>query len=99
MPSKQRKRGRLWLNDGSCIRLRQERPNHVWSYDFVQDRTHDGKAYRILVILDEFSRECLKLQLGRKLNSIDVVDALSDLFILRGPPEYIRSDNGPEFIA
>ncbi len=76
VPSKQRKRGRLWLNDGSCIRLRPERPNHVWSYDFVQDRNHDGKAYRILVILDEFSRECLKLQLGRKLNSIDVVDAL-----------------------
>ena len=99
VPSKQRKRGRLWLNDGSCIRLRPERPNHVWSYDFVQDRTHDGKAYRILVILDEFSRECLKLRLGRKLNSLDVVDALTDLFILRGPPEYIRSDNGPEFIA
>ena len=99
VPGRQRKRGRLWLNDGSCIRLRPERPNHVWSYDFVQDRTHDGKAYRILVILDEFSRECLKLRLGRKLNSIDVVDALTDLFILRGPPEYIRSDNGPEFIA
>jgi putative transposase len=99
VPPKQKKRSRLWLNDGSCIRLRPERPNHVWSYDFVQDRTHDGRPYRILVILDEFTREALMLRVDRKLNSIDVLDALTDLFILRGPPEYIRSDNGPEFVA
>ncbi|MDU8944338.1 IS3 family transposase [Ovoidimarina sediminis] len=99
IPPKQKKRSRLWLNDGSCIRLRPERPNHVWSYDFVQDRTHDGRPYRILVILDEFTREALMICVARKLNSIDVLDALIDLFILRGPPEYIRSDKGPEFVA
>jgi hypothetical protein len=98
-PSKQRKRGRLWLNDGSCIRLRPERPNHVWSYDFVADRTHDGKAYRMLCIIDEFSRECLAIKIARRLNATDVISALCDLFIVRGIPEHIRSDNGPEFVA
>ena len=96
---KQPKKGRLWLNDGSCIRLRPERPNHVWSYDFVHDRTDDGRVYRTLNIIDEFTREALAIKVDRKLNSIDVVDALTDLFILRGPPAFIRSDNGPEFIA
>jgi len=99
VPQKQPKRARLWLNDGSCVRLRPERPNHVWSYDFVQDRTHDGRAYRTLNIIDEFTREALMIRVNRRLNSIDVVDALTDLFLLRGPPEFIRSDNGPEFIA
>ncbi len=99
VPQKQPKRGRLWLNDGSCVRLRPERPNHVWSYDFVQDRTHDGRAFRTLNIIDEFTREALMIRVDRKINSTDVVDALTDLFILRGPPEYVRSDNGPEFIA
>ncbi|NNF78095.1 MAG: IS3 family transposase [Rhizobiales bacterium] len=99
VPQKQPKKGRLWLNDGSCVRLRPERPNHVWSYDFVQDRTHEGRVYRTLNIIDEFTREALMIRVDRKLNSIDVVDVLTDLFILRGPPEYIRSDNGPEFIA
>ncbi|WP_274789758.1 IS3 family transposase [Roseovarius tolerans] len=99
VPQKQPKKGRLWLNDGSCIRLRPERPNHVWSYDFVQDRTHDGRVYRTLNIIDEFTKEALVIRVKRKLNSVDVVDALTDLFILRGPPEYIRSDNGAEFIA
>ena len=99
VPPKQKKRRRLWLNDGSCIRLRPERPNHVWSYDFMQDRTHDGRAYRILNIIDEFTKEPLMIRAARKLNSTDVVDALTDLFILHGPPEYIRSDNGPEFVA
>ena len=92
-PTKQPKRTRLWLNDGSCARLRSERPNHVWSYDFVQDRTHDTRAYRMLNIIDEYTREALMIQVDRKLNSIDVVDALTDLFILRGPPAFIRSDN------
>ena len=87
------------MNDGSCVRLRPERPNHVWSYDFVQDRTHDGRVFRTLNIIDEFTKEALMIRVDRKLNSVDVVDALTDLFILRGPPEYIRSDNGPEFIA
>ena len=99
VPHKQKKKGRLWMNDGSCVRLRAERPNHVWSYDFVHDRTHDGRAYRTLNIIDEYTREALMIRVDRKLNSTDVVDALTDLFILRGAPEYIRSDNGPEFIA
>ncbi|WP_090191789.1 IS3 family transposase [Loktanella salsilacus] len=99
VPQKQPKKGRLWLNDGSCVRLRPERPNHVWSYDFVQDRTHDGRIFRTLNIIDEFTKEALVIRVKRRLNSTDVVDALTDLFILRGPPEYIRSDNGAEFIA
>lgn len=99
VPPKQPKRGRLWLNDGSCVRLRPEYRNHVWSYDFVHCRTDNGKAFRTLNILDEFSRECLTIRTKRKLNSTDVIDALTDLFILRGPPAFVRSDNGPEFVA
>jgi len=99
VPAKQPKRGRLWLSDGSCVRLRAERPNHVWSYDFVEDRTHEGRKYRMLNIVDEFSHECLAIRIDRKLNSTAVIDVLSDLFILRGAPAYIRSDNGPEFVA
>ncbi|NKE75350.1 IS3 family transposase [Ochrobactrum sp. MC-1LL] len=99
VPAKQPKKGRLWLADGSCIRLRAERPNHVWSYDFVEDRTHDGRKYRMLNVIDEFTHEALATRIDRKLNSTDVIDVLSDLFILRGVPEHIRSDNGPEFIA
>jgi putative transposase len=99
VPAKQPKRGRLWLADGSCIRLRAERPNHVWSYDFVEDRTHEGRKYRMLNVIDEFTHESLAIRVDRKLKSIDVIDVLSDLFILRGVPEHIRSDNGPEFVA
>jgi putative transposase len=99
VPQKQPKKGRLWLHDGSCIRLRPEHPNHVWSYDFVEDRTHDGRKYRMLNVIDEFTRECLAIRVGRKLSSVDVVDVLSDLFMLRGIPGHVRSDNGPEFIA
>ena len=84
VPQRQPKRGRLWLNDGSCIRLRPEYRNHVWSYDFVHHRTDDGRAFRILNILDEHSRECLAIRVKRKLNSTEVIDALTDLFILRG---------------
>ena len=83
MPGKQPKRGRLWLNDGSCIRLRAEGANHVWSYDFVHHRTHDGRAFRMLNVLDEFTRESLAIRVRRKLSSIDVIDLLTDLFILR----------------
>jgi putative transposase len=99
VPRKQPKRGRLWLNDGSCIRLRPGYANHVWSYDFVEDRTHDGRKYRTLNVIDEFTRESLAIRVKRKLNSTDVIDVLSDLFILRGVPGHIRSDNGPEFVA
>jgi transposase InsO family protein len=99
VPNKQPKKGRLWLNDGSCIRLRPAYRDHVWSYDFVHHRTDDGRAFRILNIIDEYSRECLAIRVKRKLNSTDVIDALTDLFIIRGIPAYIRSDNGPEFIV
>ena len=99
VPSKQPKRSRLWLNDGSCIRKRPEYRNHVWSYDFVQDRTSDGRKFRMLTIIDEYTRECLAIRVARKLNSKDVVMAISALFIRRGVPDYIRSDNGPEFTA
>jgi putative transposase len=99
VPEKQPKRGRLWLEDGSCIRLRPEHRNHVWSYDFVEDRTHDGRKFRMLNVVDEFTHECLAIRVSRKLKGIDVIDVLSDLFILRGVPGHVRSDNGPEFVA
>ncbi|MGA8694976.1 MAG: IS3 family transposase [Xanthobacteraceae bacterium] len=99
VPHKQPKRGRLWLTDGSCVRLRSEHPNHVWSYDFIEDRTHEGRRFRMLNVIDEFSHECLAIRVARKLKAIDLIDVLSDLFILRGIPGYIRSDNGPEFVA
>jgi transposase InsO family protein len=99
VPQRQPKRGRLWLNDGSCIRLRPEYPGHVWAYDFVEGRTHDGRKFRILTIIDEASRECLALIVARQLRHEDVLAALADLFITRGPPANIRSDNGSEFIA
>jgi transposase InsO family protein len=99
VPHKQPKRGRLWLNDGSCLRLRPCWSNHVWSYDFVADRTHDGRALKMLTILDEYTRECLAINVGRWLRSIDLVEQLSDLFLGRGVPNYIRSDNGSEFTA
>lgn len=99
VPSKQPKKGRLWFNGGSCLRLRPEHPNHVWSYDFVEDRTHNGRKFRMLNVIDEFTRECLAIRIDRKLNSTAVIDVLTDLFVLRGVPSHIRSDNGPEFIA
>jgi len=99
VPKKQPKRGRLWLNDGSCIRLRPDHKDHVWSYDFVKCRTSDGRAFRILAILDEFTRECLAILVARRITSQDVIDQLFQLFVLRGIPEHIRSDNGPEFTA
>ena len=99
VPARQPKRGRLWLNNGSCVRLRPERPNHVWAYDFVEDRTREGCKFRMLNVVDEFTRECLAIRVARKLSSADVIDVLSDLFILRGTPSHVRSDNGPEFAA
>ena len=93
VPQKQRNKGRPWLKDGSCVRLRPERPNHVLFYDFVQDRTADGQVYRTLNIIGEYTKEALMIRVDRKLNSTDVLDTLTDLFILRWPPEYIRCDN------
>lgn len=99
VPQKQPKRSRLWLNDGSCVRLRPSYVDHVWSYDFVQDRTSDGRAFRMLTLIDEYSRECLAIDVARRLTSEDVLERLSDLFVRRGVPRYIRSDNGSEFTA
>lgn len=99
VPQKQPKRSRLWLNDGSCIRLRPKHPNHVWSYDFVHERTHDGKPFRIFNVMDEYTRECLASVVSRTFKSQDVILTLADLFLKKGCPKHIRSDNGPEFIA
>jgi transposase InsO family protein len=99
VPKKQPKRKRLWLNDGSCIRLRPQYNNHVWSYDFMMTRTHDGRPVKILTLIDEYTRECLRIRADRNIKSDVVVDELSNLFITRGIPEHIRSDNGSEFTA
>ncbi len=99
VPRRQPKRGRLWLNDGSCIRLRPEHKDHVWAYDFVQARTHDGLPLRLLVIVDEYTRECLSIDVERRLTSDDVLERLAWLMATRGVPAYIRSDNGSEFTA
>ena len=99
VPQRQPKRGRLWLNDGSCVRLRPEYKDHVWSYDFMVDRTTDGRSFRILTILDEYTRECLAIDVERRITSQNVIDKLFELFIFRAIPAYIRSDNGPEFTA
>lgn len=99
VPQKQPKRGRLWLNDGSVIRLRPQFPKHVWSYDFMQDRTHNGVPYRILNVMDEFTRECLAVKVARSLTHREVLEVLTDLFLERGVPVHIRSDNGSEFTA
>ena len=99
VPKKQPKRGRLWLTDGSCIRLRPLYRHHVWAYDFVADRTHDGRPLKMLTVLDEYSRECLAIVVARRLRADDVLQTLSELFVEHGPPANLRSDNGPEFTA
>lgn len=99
VPRRQPKRGRRWLNDGSCVWLRRCRPGHVWAYDFVQDRTRDGRAFRMLTVIDEYTRECLGVVVAWRLRADDVLAALADLFVERGPPKNIRSDNGPELAA
>jgi transposase InsO family protein len=99
VPQKQPKRARLWLNDGSIVRLKPAFPKHVWSYDFMQDRTHNGVAFRILNVIDEYTRECLVAKAARRLTHKDVLEVLTDLFLERGVPVHIRSDNGSEFIA
>jgi putative transposase len=89
VPQKQKPRGRLWLNDGSCVRLRPERPNHVWSYDFMSAFTHDGRTVRFLNLIDEYTRECLAIHVGRRINSNQVIDVLADAMIEHGIPEHI----------
>ncbi len=99
VPRKHKKKGRLYLNDGSCIRLRPCWPNHVWAYDFVAERLKDGTKIRTLTVIDEYTRECLSLRTGYSLKADDVMDVLTDLFITKGIPDHIRSDNGSEFTA
>ena len=99
VPRKQRPRGRLWLNDGSCIRLRPERRNHVWSYDFVEAQTHDGRKVRLMTLIDEFTCECLAIRVARRINGLGVLETMADVMVVRGIPEHIRSDNGPEMTA
>jgi putative transposase len=99
IPKKQKPRGRLWFNDGSCVRLRPEHPNHVWSYDFVSARTHDGRTVRMLNLIDEHSRECPMIRSERRWSSAKVIEALAHVMVMKGVPEHLRSDNGPEFVA
>jgi transposase InsO family protein len=99
VPARQKPRGRLWLNDGSCIRLRPQHRNHVWSYDFVDAQTHDGRSVRLLVMIDEFTRECLAIRVARRLNSAHVIEVLGDCMLAHGVPEHVRSDNGAEMTA
>ena len=99
VPQKQPKRRRLWLNDGSCIRLRPERRHHVWSYDFMSERTSDSRPLRFLNVIDEYTRESLCIYAARKITSFNVIEELAELFLTRGLPDYIRSDNGPEFVS
>ena len=99
MPQKQPSRRRLWLTDGSCVRLRPQHPNHVWAYDFVATRTEDGRPVKLLTIVDECARESLAIDVARRLRSDDVLFCLAELFVHSGVPTHIRSDNGPEFVA
>jgi transposase InsO family protein len=99
VPARQPKRRRLWLNDGSCVRLRPAHRDHVWSYDFVKARTSDGRAFRLLTVIDEYTRECLAIDVARAITADDVLERLGGLFVRRGVPGHIRSDNGPEFTA
>ena len=99
VPKRQKPRGRLWLNDGSCVRLRPTHRSHVWSYDFMSARTHDGRSARILNLIDEYTRECLLIRAERRWSSAKVIGALADVMVMRGIPEHLRSDNGPEFVA
>lgn len=99
VPKKQRARSRLWLNDGSCVRLRPERPRHVWSYDFVEGQTHDGRRLRLLTLIDEFTRECLAIRVARRIDRFGVIETLADAMLVHGIPEHVRSDNGAEMTA
>ena len=99
VPKKQRPRGRLWLNDGSCVRLRPERAHHVWSYDFVHHATHDGRSLRLLTLIDEFTRQCFAIRVARRFSGFNVIETLADTMLVHGIPEHLRSDNGPEMTS
>ena len=99
VPAKQPKKARLWFGNGDCVRHRSEYKDHVWSYDFVHERTKDNRSFRILTVIDEFTRESLGTVVRRRFTSLDVIEVLSELFITRGLPKHIRSDNGPEFTS
>jgi len=99
VPFKQKPRGRLWLNDGSCVRLRPTHCHHVWSYDFVHHATHDGRSLRLMTLIDEHTRQCLAIRVERRIRGPDVIDTLSDAMLVHGIPEHIRSDNGPEMTS
>ena len=99
VPARQPARRRLWLNDGSCVRLRPEYPNHVWSYDFMKCRTSDGRAFRLLTVIDEYTRECLAIDVAGSIRSKRVIEVLSRLVSMHGAPLFMRSDNGPEFVS
>lgn len=99
VPQKQRKRRRLGTTENGTQRLRAERRNQVWSYDFTMDQTADGKRLKMMPVVDEFTRECLTIEVERSITAEGVIDTLRQLFRIHGEPEYIRSDNGPEFIA
>jgi transposase InsO family protein len=99
VPARQPKRGRLWLADGSCVRLRPAWRHHVWSWDFVMDRTVDGRPLKVLVVLDEWSRECLAIRVARRLRARDALEVFADLMAVHGVPAFLRSDNGPEMVA
>ena len=101
VPRKQHRRRRLPVgcSRNSCVRHRARRMNHVWSYDFVAERTEEGRQLRLLVVIDEYTRECLAIEVGRSFRARDVIDVLQYLFAVRGTPEHLRSDNGPEFVA
>jgi putative transposase len=99
VPQKQKPRGRLWFNDGSCVRLRPQHVNHVWSYDFVSAKTYDGRTVRMLNLIDEYTRECLMIRSERRWSSAKVIEALADVMVMKAVPEHLRSDNGPEFVA
>ncbi len=99
VPKKQPQRGRLWLNDGSCIRLRPTHPQHVWSYDFVHHATDEGRSLKLLTLIDESTRECLAIRVGRRLRGPEVIETLPDVMLSHGIPEHIRSDNGLEMTS
>jgi transposase InsO family protein len=99
LPARHKRRKRLYHKDTSVIRLRPKYPKHIWSIDFVHDKLSNGQPYKMLTVLDEYTRQALSVTVKRKMGSSDVLEALYPLLLRHGKPEYIRSDNGPEFIA
>ena len=99
IPQRHKKRKRLYHHDASVIRLRPKYPNHIWAIDFVHDRLSNGQPYKMLTVLDEYTREALCVTAAPKMGSAEVLEALYPLFLKRGKPDYLRSDNGPEFLA